>query len=84
MSFIENLSKDIKKTNLIDYTSIDSRQTNITDEKQKSNKTKTVCFNGVEIIDIECYKEYYQTNELKLESTEKNMNDCRVCNCTII
>ena len=84
MSFIGNFPKDLKNTNLTDYSSIDSKQTNITDERQKSNRNKTVCFNGVEIIDVESYKEYYQINELKLESTEKNMNDCRVCNCTIL
>ena len=45
---------------------------------------KTVTFNGVEIIDVESYKEYNQMNVLQLESLEKNSNICKECNCTII
>ncbi len=87
MSFNRIYLKDIrgKKISLIDYSSIDSRQTNTTtDEKPKLIKMKTVTFNGVEIIDVESYKEYNQMNVLQLESLEKNSNICKECNCTII
>ena len=87
MSFNRIYSKDIrgKKISLIDYSSIDSRQTNTTtDEKPKHIKMKTVTFNGVEIIDVESYKEYNQMTGLQLESLEKNSNICKECNCTII
>ena len=77
MSFIENLSKSKIKTNLSYYSSIDSIQTNITtDEIKKLKKIKTVSFNGgVEIIDVESYKEYNQSGILKLETLEKNCID---------
>ena len=86
MSFIEKFSKDIKqrKTIASEHSSIDSRQTNITtDEKPKPNKNKKVYFIGVEIIDVESYKEYNQMNILKLESFENNIKVCKECNCTM-
>ena len=75
-----------KKTikSIIDSSSIDSKQTNMTND-EKSKIRKTVSFNGgVEIIDVESYKIYNQSNILKLESLEQNCNgECRVCNCNI-
>ena len=82
MSFIEIYQKDFKYKHNLSFTvntSMDSKQTN--DEKSKTNKNKKVCFNGVEIIEVESYKAYNQLTGLQLESTEKNMSDCKVCNC---
>lgn len=81
MSFNEDFSKDLnnRKTNSINYSSFDSKQT-----AEKSFKNKKVCFKGVKIIDIESYKKYYQSGNLKLETLENNIfDDCKSCNCTI-
>ena len=87
MSFVKN-SKKINKNqvNCIDSSSIDSKQTNISNEENlKPNKIKTVFFNSVEIIDVESYKKYNQEGILKLEAIEKSsIHECKVCNCTII
>ena len=86
MSFLEN--KQIESTKFKknkEYFSINSYKTNSTNDK--SVKVKIVTFNGgVEIIDVESYKLYNQMgNNLKLEALEKNcVNECRVCNCTIL
>ena len=84
MSFIVNFSKDLthRKSNSIDYSSFDSKQT--AERSIKLNNNKKVYFNGVEIIDIESYKKFYQSGNLKLETIEKNIfDDCKSCNCTI-
>ena len=84
MSFIVNFSKDLnhRKSNSIDYSSFDSKQT--AERSIKLNNNKKVSFNGVEIIDIESYKKFYQSGNLKLETIEKNIfDDCKSCNCTI-
>ena len=83
MSFIEILSK--KKTNISEHSSIDSRQTNVTNitTEEKPKSKKKVYFKGVEIIDVESYKEYNQMTVLQLESIEKNVTICKECNCTI-
>ena len=87
MSFAENYSKKLNTTkiNNIDSSSIDSKQTNISnDENLKQNKIKTVFFNSVEIIDVESYKKYNQEGILKIETIEKNcVHKCKDCNCTI-
>ena len=87
MSFAENYSKQLNKTKItnIDSSSIDSKQTNISnDENLKQNKIKTVFFNSVEIIDVESYKKYNQEGILKIETIEKNcISECKDCNCTI-
>ena len=87
MSFIVKLPKDSKRKSNVDYSSIESKKTNFTNnEKNKLNKIKIVSFNGgVEIIDVESYKIYNQLGTLKMEALEKNsVNECKVCNCTIL
>ena len=86
MSFIEETKDSLKKSYSIDYFSFDSGATNASNsEKSKIIKSKSVFFNGVEIIDIESYKDYYsKIGILKLETIEKNCSDdCKVCNCSI-
>ena len=86
MSFVNN-SKKLNKTkiSIIYSSSIDSKQTNISnDENLKQNIIKKVFFNGVEIIDIESYKKYNQEGILKLEAIEKSsILECKGCNCII-
>ena len=67
-----------------DNSSIDTKQTNSTNyEKDKIHKN--VSFNGgVEIIDVESYKLYNQSNIVKLEALEQNCVECKVCNCPIL
>ena len=88
MSFLEKNQKILlpKRNNNNNLTSFDSKQTNITNKEiSKVNKNKTVLFNGVEIIDVQNYKRYYQTGSLKLEAIENNtVNECKVCNCCFI
>ncbi len=87
MSFINKIPKElIKKRNKSwVYSSFDSKQTNITSKEiSKEIKTKKVFFNRVEIIDVQSYKKYNQTCNLKLETIEKNtIDECRICNCSI-
>ena len=86
MSILGNILKYSKIKNTTDYSSVDSKQTNTTNnENLKLNKIKMVSFNGgVEIIDVESYKLYNQLGTLKLESLEKHVNECKVCNCIIL
>ena len=75
-----------KKTikSIADNSSIDTKQTNMTND-EKGKIYKKVTFNGgVEIIDVESYKLYNQSNTLQLESLEENCSGgCKVCNCDI-
>ena len=88
MSFIRKFQTNIKnkKTFNGEFSSFISKQTNETSyEKLKPNKSKTVNFNGVEIIDVESYKSYNQlSGTVRLESLENNIiQDCKSCNCII-
>ena len=75
MSFGENYSKKLNKTS-IDSSSIDSKQTNLSNyENLKQNKIKTVFFNSVEIIDVESYKKYNLENEDEIVEEEENNNN---------
>ena len=59
--------------------------TNSTIEKVFTTKTKSVNFNGIEIIDVESYKKYNQISTLTLESIEnKCIQACHECKCSII
>ena len=81
MSFIKIYQKDFTHKHNLSFTvntSMDSKQTN--DEKSKSNKNKKVCFNGVEIIDVESYKAYNQNN-VCFQSLEDNI--VKSCNCNL-
>ena len=69
-----------------EFYSFDSRTTNQTIETKKSKKNKIVSFNGVEIINVESYKEYNKIEyDLQFETIEKKYSgDCNDCNCILI
>ena len=69
-----------------EFYSFDSRSTNQTIESKKSKKNKMVSFNGVEIINVESYKEYNKLEgDLQFETIEKkNSGNCNECNCILI
>ena len=86
MSFIASLKKEKNNKRILpDFNSFDSNQTNSTNnESQRISNLKKVYFNGVEIIDVESYKRFYQIGILKLESSENDSsNICKNCNCAI-
>ena len=86
MSFIASLKKEKNNKRILpDFNSFDSNQTNSTNnESQRISNLKKVYFNGVEIIDVESYKRFYQIGILKLESLENDSsNICKSCNCAI-
>ena len=76
----------IKKNIFPDFSSFNSRTTNLnTEENIKKKKNKIVYFNSVEIIDVESYKEYNKLDTLTdLETSEKNNSKkCEDCNCIL-
>ena len=55
-----------------EFYSFDSRTTNQTIETKKSKKNKILSFNGVEIINVESYKEYNKLEyDLQFETIER-------------
>ena len=53
-------------------------------EKPRINKSKTVSFKGIEIIEVESYKKYNEIKYLSLESLENNcMKSYEECKCDI-
>ncbi len=71
------------------FYSFDSRATNQTFEeivKKKKNSNKKVSFVGVEVIDVESYKQHNKLdNNLQFETVEnKYFGDCNDCRCIII
>ena len=73
-----------KKIFIQDYYSYDSRTTNQNSEENiTKKKNKIVSFNSVEIIDVECYKEFNKLDSsIEVEAFEKeNSKKCEKCNC---
>ena len=85
MSFVASLKKEKNRKTFPDFNSFYSNQTNSTNnESQRISNLKKVYFNGVEIIDVESYKRFYQIGILKLESLENDSSSiCKNCNCAI-
>ena len=77
------------KQHSYEFYSYDSRTTNQTSEeivKKKKNVNKKVSFVGVEIIDVESYKQFNKLdNVLEFETVENQcFGNCEDCKCTII
>ena len=72
-------TKTIKSISSI--SSSDTKQTNMTNyEKSKIHKTASF-HGGVEIIDVESYKLYNQSDMVKLEALENNCDEYKAFNC---
>ena len=86
MSYIYDLTKKLDKKNKLNAvsSSLDSNNTSasstLNGEKQKKIINKKVNFNGVEIIDVECYKLFNQKDTC-FESLENNTVES--CNCNV-
>ena len=77
------------KQHSYEFYSFDSRTTNQTSEeivRKKKNSNKKVSFVGVEIIDVESYKQFNKLdNTLEFETVENQyLGKCEDCKCIII
>ena len=72
-----------KRNNYSEFYSLDSKSTNYTfDGFNKIKSKKSVSFNGVEIIDVESYKDYNKLDRTKLETYEIHLTkECKECYC---
>ena len=88
MSFTENFKNKLfkKRNNYTKFYSFYSRTTNQTfEELTKRKKNKTVSFSGVEIINVESYKEFNKLDGIQIETIEFHITkDCKECDCIII
>ena len=79
LNYKEFLKTPLKEDKISDF------NTSSTLEKVLTTKNKTVNFSGIEIIEVESYKEYNKISTLTLESIEnKCIQACHECKCSII
>ena len=90
MSYLWSLTKSISKTltgssDLYTSTNFNTLSTEDRD-KRKINKSKSVTFGEIQIIEVESYKKYNELDEINLEVEENGcMKKCGIyCKCGII
>ena len=88
MSFTGKLRTKLfkRRNNFTEFYSFDLKSTNWTyKEFNKIKSKKSVSFNGVQIIDVESYKEFNKLDETQLEGNDFHISrECKDCNCIII
>ena len=90
MSYFWNLTKSFTKkfSDNSEYLSISTKNEKLyhTISTGRVTKTKSVSFKGVEIIDVESYKQYNVLEDIPLEGNEYGcMKRCGIfCRCNIV